>query len=197
MAEEKKVTIYQKIVQVLEPEIGKLKDFMFFHQKAVKTFCAYVAKIAQMGEDPPSGCAEAFAARVATDVACGVTPTESLELRMILVLDLFALLDELKNMKACLNNDFSFYKRATQFLRQRNKTQADDSGQENHALCVCAKRCSVCSQLLPAARRYLFLANQSSLTASLKEELNKTKKEEKVAVDRVLMSVRRAACARV
>ena len=29
----------------------------------------------------------------------------------IRVLDLFALLDALKNMKASLNNDFSFYKR--------------------------------------------------------------------------------------
>ena len=55
---------------------------------------------------------------------------------MIQVLDLFALLDDLKNMKACLNNDFSFYKRATQFLRQRNKMQADDATQENHALYV-------------------------------------------------------------
>ena len=43
--------------------------------------------------------------------------------------------------------------------------------------------------IIVVACSYLFLANQSSLTASLKEELNKTKKEEKVAVDRVLMSV--------
>ena len=35
---------------------------------------------------------------------------------MIQVVDLFALLDDLKNMKACLNNDFSFFKRATTFL---------------------------------------------------------------------------------
>ena len=34
--------------------------------------------------------------------------------------DLFVVLDALKNMKACLNNDFAFYKRAFGFLRKQS-----------------------------------------------------------------------------
>ena len=55
MAEDKKVVIYQKIVATLEPEIAKLKDFMYFHQKSVKCFCSYVTQIGALKEDPPSG----------------------------------------------------------------------------------------------------------------------------------------------
>ena len=43
--------------------------------------------------------------------AVQVTASDALLLRMVKMLDMFALLDALKNMKACLNNDFSFYKR--------------------------------------------------------------------------------------
>lgn len=37
--------------------------------------------------------------------------SETMIMYFIRLLDLFALLDALKNMKASLNNDFSFYKR--------------------------------------------------------------------------------------
>jgi len=65
------------------------------------------------------------------------------------ILDLLALLDALKNMKANLNNDFSFYKRSFSLLRNN---MHDDQSQENNTL-------------------YLFLANPHSITTNLKNEL--------------------------
>lgn len=198
MAEEKKIVIYQKIVTVLEPEIQKLKDFMYFHQKAVKLFNTFVTKLTAPSEDPPSGEKKQLGGRfyfaniISTFVCVFV---EALEWRMIQVLDLFALLDDLKNMKACLNNDFSFYKRATQFLRQRNKTSADDNTQENHSLYDFSRRNSSLRIIIidkciysfentdsTTNHRYLFLANQSSITASLRDELNAIKKADSVLI---------------
>ena len=69
---------------------------------------------------------------------------------MVKLLDMFAKLDALKDMKACLNNDFSFFKRAFGFLRKNMGN--DDQTQENHTL-------------------YLFLANNNSITTTLKSEL--------------------------
>jgi len=130
--QENKKEIYEKTFDVLDPEIKKLKDFMYFQKESVKTFCEYVKKLA------------------------GVSPekkavSETLMWYLIKLLDLFALMDALKNMKACLNNDFSFYKRAVGFLK-KNITGNDDQTQENHGL-------------------YLFLAHQNSITTNLKSEL--------------------------
>lgn len=78
-------------------------------------------------------------------------PSESYLWAIAQLLDTFALLDALKNMKACLNNDFSFFKRAFGFLR-KNMTGNDDQTQENHTL-------------------YLFLAHQNSITANVKTDI--------------------------
>ena len=90
------------------------------------------------------------------------------------MLDFFTIMDALKSMKACLNNDFSFFKRyqlppprkwsswtthrpsftvpfrTLGFLRKT--VTNDDQSTENHAL-------------------YLFLAHQNSITNNLKTEL--------------------------
>jgi cytoplasmic FMR1 interacting protein len=48
-------------------------------------------------------------------------PSESYIYLLIQLLDLLALLDALKNMKASLNNDFSFYKRYASKGERENK----------------------------------------------------------------------------
>ncbi|EGC37325.1 Rac-binding component of scar regulatory complex [Dictyostelium purpureum] len=131
-----KTQIYEGTFEVLEPEIKKLKDFMYFQKDTIKLFCDHVKKLAA-----------SYDKKKETIVA-----SESFINYLIRILDLLAILDALKNMKACLNNDFSFFKRATGFLRKQ-MSGTEDQTQENHTL-------------------YLFLANQNSITSSLKLELH-------------------------
>jgi cytoplasmic FMR1 interacting protein len=95
--QENRNEIYEGTYEVLEPEIKKLKNFMYFQRDTVKLFCEHVKRIASNLSDKKKK-DELF-------------PSESYVFCLIQLLDRFALLDALKNMKACLNNDFSFYKR--------------------------------------------------------------------------------------
>jgi cytoplasmic FMR1 interacting protein len=72
----------------MEPEIQKLKALMAFKDEQVKWFCDTIKSLVKAS-----------------------TLSESLIWQLSRVLDMYKLLDDLKNMKACLNNDFSFYKR--------------------------------------------------------------------------------------
>jgi len=130
-----KQQIHEASFEVLEPEVMKLKGFMFFQQDTIRVFCDQVRRIALVLKDKKKS--EEFIV------------SESLIMHFIRMLDLFALLDALKNMKASFNNDLSFYKRALGNL----KRTLNDQTQENHNL-------------------YLFLANQFSITTKLKEELH-------------------------
>eukprot|EP01091_Cochliopodium_minus_P018721 TRINITY_DN766_c0_g1_i1.p1 TRINITY_DN766_c0_g1~~TRINITY_DN766_c0_g1_i1.p1 ORF type:complete len:1390 (-),score=504.69 TRINITY_DN766_c0_g1_i1:45-4214(-) len=126
-----KATIYEKTYEILEPEVGKLKKLMFFQKESIAFF-------KQITDNVKNGLAKKL------------VYSEEFVLHMIKMLDMFAKLDALKDMKACLNNDFSFFKRAFGFLRKNMGN--DDQTQENHTL-------------------YLFLANNNSITTSLKSEL--------------------------
>jgi cytoplasmic FMR1 interacting protein len=126
-----KTTIYEKIYEILEPEVGKLKKLMFFQKDAISYFKQIVDN-------------------VKTGLGKKLVYSEEYVMHMIQMLDMFTRLDALKDMKACLNNDFSFFKRAFGFLRKNMGN--DDQTQENHTL-------------------YLFLANNNSITTSLKSEL--------------------------
>jgi cytoplasmic FMR1 interacting protein len=90
--------IYEGTYAVLEPEIKKLKTFMYFQRDTVKIFCEHVKRLSAYYIPDKKKKEESL-------------PSESYLSGMIHLLDRFALLDALKNMKACLNNDFSFYKR--------------------------------------------------------------------------------------
>jgi len=129
-----KAAIYEKTFDVLDPEIRKLKDLMYFTRDTVKLFCEHIKSIA---------------GAVSQKKKPKTIPDLYIH-QLVKMLDLFTILDALKNMKACLNNDFSFYKRAFGFLRKSMAN--DDQTQENHNL-------------------YLFLAHQNSITTNLKTEI--------------------------
>lgn len=76
---------------VLQPEIKKLKELMIFHEHAIRVFYQTVQ-------------------RQIVDRRTGVV-SEALYDSLIQVIDLLLILDALKDMKSCLNNDFSQYKR--------------------------------------------------------------------------------------
>jgi len=96
--------LYEKSFEVLEPEIQKLKKFMYFQRDTVKFFCDQVRKWAAFLALPESKCKD-------LKDKDKIIWSETMIWYMIRLLDLLSLLDALKNMKACLNNDFSFYKR--------------------------------------------------------------------------------------
>eukprot|EP01132_Coremiostelium_polycephalum_P008287 gene8287-10183_t len=131
-----KQQIYEGTFEVLEPEIKKLKDFMYFQKDTIKVFCDHIKKLALTYDKKKET----------------IVVSECLISYLIKILDLLAILNALKNMKACLTNDFSFFKRASGFLRKQ-MSGAEDQTQENHTL-------------------YLFLANRNSITATLKQELH-------------------------
>ncbi len=123
---------------------------MAFQRDIIKVFCDHIRKLSATIKDKKK--VEEFII------------SETMILYFIRMLDLFALLDALKNMKASLNNDFSLYKRyffhivgklvslievnrVLGFIRKN-----EDQTQDNNIL-------------------YLFLANQNSITTNLKTEL--------------------------
>ena len=84
--------MYSKTLEVMKPHIQKLKDFMYFHEKSINTFCSEVKKLCHPERRKDF-----------------VSETHLLALGKCI--NMFAVLGSLKNMKACLNNDFAFYKR--------------------------------------------------------------------------------------
>ncbi|XP_052793301.1 cytoplasmic FMR1-interacting protein-like isoform X3 [Mya arenaria] len=96
--QENRVEIYQKIVEVLEPPVSKLRDFMYFQKRMKERFCGEVKRLSHK-EKRKDFVSEAYL------------------LTLGKFLNMFAVLNDLKNMKAALSNDYSAYNRAAQFLK--------------------------------------------------------------------------------
>ena len=84
--------LYETTLKVMGGEIQKLKDFMHFHDRAIDTFYSEVKML----------CHEAKKKDF-------ISQTHLLNLGKFI--NMFAMLDALKNMKACLSNDYAFFKR--------------------------------------------------------------------------------------
>ncbi|XP_032829340.1 cytoplasmic FMR1-interacting protein 2 [Petromyzon marinus] len=125
-----RVEIYEKTVEVLEPEVTKLMRFMYFQRKAIERFCGEVKRLCH-AERRKDFVSEAYL------------------LTLGKFINMFAVLDELKNMKCSVKNDYSAYKRAAQFLRKMSDPQ---SIQESQNLSM-------------------FLANHNRITQSLQQQL--------------------------
>ncbi|VDO71027.1 unnamed protein product [Schistosoma mattheei] len=87
-----RIKIYEKTKEILEPHCLKLKQFMFFQDAAIRRFVEEVKRLAHKDQ-------KNFFVNQAYLVTLG---------KMI---KMFALLDEMKNMKASMKNDYSNYKR--------------------------------------------------------------------------------------
>eukprot|EP00003_Mantamonas_plastica_P000908 TRINITY_DN106_c0_g1_i11.p1 TRINITY_DN106_c0_g1~~TRINITY_DN106_c0_g1_i11.p1 ORF type:complete len:1475 (-),score=530.80 TRINITY_DN106_c0_g1_i11:1304-5728(-) len=130
--QENKELIHQKTYEVLKPEIDKLKDCMNYQEDATALFCQNIDKMAGIYKKE--------------------VVSESWVDEMIVMMDHLLVMDSLKNMKASLNNDFSFYRRATSSLR--NVVGDEGAAEEQQRL-------------------YMFLAYQNSITTNLKTQLTK------------------------
>ncbi|XP_039954773.1 cytoplasmic FMR1-interacting protein [Bactrocera neohumeralis] len=93
-----RVEIYEKTVEVLAPEVNKLLNFMYFQRKAIEAFSGEVKRLCHT-EKRKDFVSEAYL------------------LTLGKFINMFAVLDELKNMKSSVKNDYSTYRRAAQFLK--------------------------------------------------------------------------------
>lgn len=91
--------IYEKVSEVLEPQISKLRNFMHFKHRAIAAFSGEIKRLCH--------------AEKRNDFV-----SEAYLLTLGKLINMFAVLDELKNMKASIRNDHSHYRRATQFLQK-------------------------------------------------------------------------------
>lgn len=119
------------MLKVLEPEVTKLKDFMRFQEETRNKFIDYLEKIHKEK----------------------IKPSESFIWQMAKILDMLALLDDLKNMKPSLNNDYSFYKRVSGMAKKTDNQTNQEKAAEQHQLAM-------------------FLAKQNSISKDLKDALN-------------------------
>lgn len=86
--------IYEKTVEVLGPEVAKAKELLRFIQGASQRFADEVKTLAH-----PERRKDFI--------------SETYLLTMAKLINMFATLDALKNMKACINNDLACHKRYT------------------------------------------------------------------------------------
>ncbi|XP_063236550.1 cytoplasmic FMR1-interacting protein [Bacillus rossius redtenbacheri] len=143
-----RVEIYEKTVEVLAPEVHKLLDFMYFQRKAIERFCGEVKRLCHQ-EKRKDFVSEAYL------------------LTLGKFINMFAVLDELKNMKSSVKNDYSTYRRAAQFL----KVMAD-------------------SQTLQESQNLsMFLATQNKIRDTVKENLEKIPGYEELLADVVNICV--------
>ncbi|XP_059481300.1 cytoplasmic FMR1-interacting protein isoform X1 [Neocloeon triangulifer] len=143
-----RVEIYEKTVEVLAPEVNKLLNFMHFQRRAIDRFSAEVKRLCH-SEKRKDFVSEAYL------------------LTLGKFINMFAILDELKNMKSSVKNDYSTYRRAAQFL----KVMAD-------------------SQTLQESQNLsMFLATQNKIRDTVKETLERIQGYEDLLCDVVNICV--------
>ncbi|CAL8114581.1 unnamed protein product [Orchesella dallaii] len=137
-----RVEIYEKTVEVLAPEVNKLLSFMRFQRTAIERFCTEVKRLCH-AEKRKDFVSEAYL------------------LTLGKFINMFAILDELKNMKSSVKNDYSTYRRAAQFLKVLSDSQA----------------------LQESQNLSMFLATQNKIRDNLKENMEKITNYEDLLAD--------------
>ena len=98
-----RMAVHERSFAVLRPQVEKLLDLYHYQERVIQALGAIVAELVRAGKK-----------RMVPDAVCE---------RMVDCIDLLVVLDNLKDIKACLQNDFAFYKRAFHNV----KAQVDDS----------------------------------------------------------------------
>nr|XP_002730808.1 PREDICTED: cytoplasmic FMR1-interacting protein 2-like [Saccoglossus kowalevskii] len=141
VCDEERDEVSEKLIEILEPEINKLYDLMNFQKKAIERFCGEVKNLCHQARK-------------------NEFVSEAYLLTLGKFLNMFAVLDALKNIKASLKNDHARYKRAKQSLKLTNPADLDES----HTLTM-------------------FLANRDDITNNLQANLEKISGYEDLLAD--------------
>jgi len=99
--EANKRKMYSASFEVLEPHINRIKALLFFKVDGIQKFCTNLHLLARNVVSSVKGKEKEI-------------PCEALYMQLLYTLDVFVVLDSIKDAKACINNDFAFYKRAFQ-----------------------------------------------------------------------------------
>uniref|UniRef100_A0A1I7YB62 Cytoplasmic FMR1-interacting protein n=1 Tax=Steinernema glaseri TaxID=37863 RepID=A0A1I7YB62_9BILA len=142
-----RVEINKTVIKVLIPEVDKLHRFMKFSNDATKRFCAEIKRLCHP-EKRKDFVSEAYL------------------LTLGKFMNMFAVLDELKNMKASIKNDFSTFRRAAQSLQSQQdvKLPASETIRDMHDLSM-------------------FLATHNKIRENLKAELQSIDGYEEILAD--------------
>ena len=148
--------MYAASFEVLHPAITRIKTLISFKERACARWTSNLslliraeAKHRANGEAP--------------------IPCEALYVQLLNTLDMLAVLDALKDTKACLNNDFSTYKRAFQHCRADVPDQEQITTENN--------------LLQP------FLANQQTLLTALKTAVQRLPGHDAVLADMATLAI--------
>ncbi|XP_071124778.1 cytoplasmic FMR1-interacting protein 2-like isoform X3 [Mytilus edulis] len=134
--------IYNKIVEVLDPQVSKLMEFMYFVKNAIDRFGEQIKRLCHVQKR--------------NDFV-----SEAYLLTLGKFINTFVELDQLKNMKASISNDYSAFRRAAQFLKVIADPQA----------------------LQESQNLSMFLATQNKIRDMLKEVLQSTPGYEELLAD--------------
>lgn len=149
-----RVEIYEKTVEVLSPEVNKLLSFLYFQENAINRFCAEVQRLchtpaSQMNAMNASLSGSDNTMTISNKKKNDTFVSEAYLLTLGKFLNMFAILDELKNIKSSVKNDYATYRRAAQFL----KVLSDSNS------------------LKESQNLSMFLATQNQIRNNLKEKL--------------------------
>ena len=101
-----KRAMYASSFEVLDPVMDEIKQLILFKERVVAKWTTNLGLLIR-----------AEARLCASNGDGAAIPCEALYVQLLSTLDTLALIDALKDTKACLNNDFSVYKRAFQHCR--------------------------------------------------------------------------------
>ncbi|KAH9394332.1 Cytoplasmic FMR1-interacting protein 1 [Tyrophagus putrescentiae] len=156
--------LYEKIVEVLGPEVKKLLSFMYFQKAAIERFCFEVKRLCPSSGSGPGSMSGGGGDKDDSKKKAGTTfVSEAYLLTLGKFINMFAVLDELKNMKSSVKNDYATYRRAAQFLKVLSDSE---SLQESQSLSM-------------------FLALQNKIRDNLKESLESISGYEELFCDLV------------
>ncbi|XP_049848637.1 protein pirA-like [Schistocerca gregaria] len=133
--------VKERVLELMEPEVRRFREFMEFQRRSVDLFVGVVKEFAGKLKELP--------------------PSDELSLCMIRLVDLLMLLDALKNIKASMNNDYSYYKRVSGALSRGPEVEGEESRVEskNELGFFLATRHSI---MMLAKQELLKLASRSS-----------------------------------
>ena len=134
--DENKRAMYLTSFEVLHPHVQRVKELMYYKDDAVAKFCASLALCTGPGSDGlllSLSLSRRLELRRALRHAASAGSTIGLLLALSRVFDVVAVLDSIKDTKACLSNDLSVYKRAFAHCRA-DVTNADAIFNSNNAL---------------------------------------------------------------
>ena len=161
--ESQKKAMYSASFEVLHPAISRIKQLISFETRAVSKWVSNLSLLVRAETKHTKASKEAKGSGEAP------VPCEALYVQLLHSLDTMAVLDALKDTKACLNNDFSTYKRAFAHCRA-DIPDAEQITTENNLL-------------------QPFLANQKVMLTSLRTAVQRVPGFDNIVADMATLAI--------